>query len=189
MNEEILKVTPEGEFVWHQIADELIDSGDFSGAPSVLHILRRLRERDRLAAENEALKANLDRHMEVIMKGRAANEALNREIVATKMLAGNPQAIIDLQKELAALKQASEPVGYVTHSGMSAYINAGLNLDDDTPLYLHPALSYRDAERYRWLKSQAEEGHDGDLQILFRCDFDNWNNLDAAIDAAMEGGK
>ena len=102
-------------------------------------------DREELRAENEKLKANLDRHMEVIVKGRAANEALNREIVATKMLAGNPQAIIDLQKELAALKQASEPVGYVTHSGMSAYINAGLNLDDDTPLYLHPAPSDRDA--------------------------------------------
>ena len=201
MNEEILKVTPEGEFVWHQIADELIDSGDFSGAPSVLHILRRLRERDRLAAENEALKANLDRHMEVIMKGRAANEALNREIVATKMLAGNPQAIIDLQKELAALKQASEPVAEAVRND-KGYYELVWKLTDRSreiiPLYLHPAPSDRDAERYRWLR----EG--GGSKKYAICEFNEYEyegtldwyalgfkpeSIDAAIDAAMEGGK
>ena len=33
-------------------------------------------DREELRAENEKLKANLDRHMEVIVKGRKANEML-----------------------------------------------------------------------------------------------------------------
>ena len=49
-----------------------------------------------------------------------------------------------------------------------------------------------DAERYRWLKEHcAREFTDqGDLEISFRCDFDNFDNIDSAIDAAMkEQGK
>ena len=38
---------------------------------------------------------------------------------------------------------AQEPVGYVTNSGLSAVFNLGVNLDDDTPLYTHPAPSWQ----------------------------------------------
>lgn len=43
-----------------------------------------------------------------------------------------------------------------------------------------------DAERYRWLvqNSTREVSHIGDLGLHFNCDFDNWDNVDAAIDAA-----
>ena len=54
MNEEILRVTPDGEFIWHDNADNLIKTGDFSGSPPMPHILRRLRQRDALL---EALHA------------------------------------------------------------------------------------------------------------------------------------
>lgn len=45
-----------------------------------------------------------------------------------------------------------------------------------------------DAERYRWLKEHcAREFTDqGDLEISFRCDFDNFDNIDSAIDVAMK---
>lgn len=50
------------------------------------------------------------------------------------------------------------------------------------------AAEYKqDALRYRWLKEYCTtESYDGDLGLKFRCDFENWNHIDAAIDAAME---
>jgi hypothetical protein len=40
---EILKVTAEGEFIWHEDADRLIEEYDQDDAPAMKHILRRLR--------------------------------------------------------------------------------------------------------------------------------------------------
>lgn len=115
-----------------------------------------------LESEIERLKAELDEGYEI---NRATMTTLTRVIEERNKWASKCGSA---RGELAALKQASdgritpfntlnaasniktqpqvnEPVGYITHSGMSAYINAGLNLDDDTPLYLHPAPSDRDA--------------------------------------------
>jgi len=44
MTHEILKVTPTGDFVWHEDADRLIEEGDFTNSPSMQHILRALRK-------------------------------------------------------------------------------------------------------------------------------------------------
>ena len=55
---EVLRVTAEGEFIWNENADEMIASGDYSQYPSLRHILKALRENERLrdavAAEREA---------------------------------------------------------------------------------------------------------------------------------------
>ena len=40
---EILRVTPEGKFIWAENADEMIEKGDFSASPAMPHILRALR--------------------------------------------------------------------------------------------------------------------------------------------------
>lgn len=40
--QEVLRVTAEGEFVWHPDAYELIEHGDFKNAPGAQHLLRRL---------------------------------------------------------------------------------------------------------------------------------------------------
>lgn len=56
--EEVLRVTAEGEFIWNENADEMIASGDYSQYPSLRHVLKALRENERLrdavAAEREA---------------------------------------------------------------------------------------------------------------------------------------
>ena len=89
-----------------------------------------------LRAENERLKANLERHMEVIVKGREANEAL--------------------QKELAALK-ASEPVAITCAAltpGDVGYIRTLVNLPLEAKLFATPqpaSEDARDAARYREL--------------------------------------
>jgi len=41
---EILRVTPTGEFVWHPDADQMIVDGDFSNAPAMFYILLALRQ-------------------------------------------------------------------------------------------------------------------------------------------------
>ena len=40
---EVLRVTPEGKFIWAENADEMIETGDFSASPAMPHILRALR--------------------------------------------------------------------------------------------------------------------------------------------------
>ena len=56
--EEVLRVTAEGEFIWNENADEMIASGDYSQYPALRHVLKALRENERLrdavAAEREA---------------------------------------------------------------------------------------------------------------------------------------
>jgi hypothetical protein len=43
------------------------------------------------------------------------------------------------------------------------------------------------AERYRWLKANAvREKKLGDKYIEFHCDFESWNDIDAAIDKAIK---
>ena len=41
---EVLRVTPEGEFIWHEDADRMIEEGDFSQSPALPHILKVLRK-------------------------------------------------------------------------------------------------------------------------------------------------
>ena len=43
-SKEVLRVTLEGEFIWHPDADNLIAEGDFSQSPALPHILRALRK-------------------------------------------------------------------------------------------------------------------------------------------------
>lgn len=41
---QVLKVTAEGEFIWHEDADRLIEEGDYTGVPAMKHILKALRQ-------------------------------------------------------------------------------------------------------------------------------------------------
>lgn len=41
---EVLRVTAEGDFIWNERADHLIAHGDYSNSPSLRHILLALRE-------------------------------------------------------------------------------------------------------------------------------------------------
>lgn len=48
LNSYVLTVTPEGEFIWNENADQMIEEGDFKACPAMPHILRRLRMHDQL---------------------------------------------------------------------------------------------------------------------------------------------
>ena len=41
---QVLKVTADGEFIWHKDADRLIEEGDYTGTPAMKHILKALRQ-------------------------------------------------------------------------------------------------------------------------------------------------
>jgi hypothetical protein len=46
-----------------------------------------------------------------------------------------------------------------------------------------------DAERYRWLRdNRVSENDDGEKCVYFWCDFEHYDNVDAAIDAARAQG-
>ena len=50
---EVLRVMPNGEFIWHEDADQMIEDGDFTSSPALPHMLRKLR-----AAEKQELVAH-----------------------------------------------------------------------------------------------------------------------------------
>ena len=43
---EVLRVTSEGQFIWHEDADRMIEEGDFSHSPAMPYILKALRKRE-----------------------------------------------------------------------------------------------------------------------------------------------
>lgn len=52
---EVLRVTPDGQFIWHPEADNMIADGDFRFAPAMPHILRALREIEQIKARLKAV--------------------------------------------------------------------------------------------------------------------------------------
>jgi hypothetical protein len=85
---EALRVTAEGEFIWHPEADAMIEYGDFTSSPAMRHILRALRKA--LAAPD--LQVELD--------------ATNRQVEILS------DALAESRREIAALKAVQEPVAW-----------------------------------------------------------------------------
>ena len=53
LENEILRVTPTGEFIWHEDADRMIEQGDFSHSPAMPYILKALRKREWVGLTDE----------------------------------------------------------------------------------------------------------------------------------------
>jgi NADPH-dependent ferric siderophore reductase len=52
MNDEVLRVTAEGKFIWNQKADQMIAEGDYSANPALSYILKALRNSERIHASD-----------------------------------------------------------------------------------------------------------------------------------------
>jgi NADPH-dependent ferric siderophore reductase len=89
---EVLRVTPDGQFIWAENADYLIEHGDYAAAPSMPHILRALRERDHLHSLNAQL-------LEVLNHILAADD---EDLVAVHgtLVTNKARAAIAVAKEL-----------------------------------------------------------------------------------------
>ena len=70
---EVLRVTPEGEFIWHEDADRMIEEGDFSQSPALPHILKVLRKQRH---EQESVKDWIASHNAICALLRQAHDAL-----------------------------------------------------------------------------------------------------------------
>ena len=55
MDNEVLRVTPDGQFIWHTDADRIIEEGNFNFNPAMPHILRALRKREWVGLSDERL--------------------------------------------------------------------------------------------------------------------------------------
>ena len=80
------------------------------------------------------------------------------------------QAAEALRQALAQPEQ--EPVGYVTDSGKSAYILLGVDLEDDTPLYVAPPkddwVGLTDEEKQGVLEDATGDGGHVYYDTLFQ---------------------
>ena len=62
MDSEVLRVTQDGQFIWHPDADRMIEKGDFSFSPAMPHILRTLRKRKWVGLTNNELQPIADEY-------------------------------------------------------------------------------------------------------------------------------
>jgi hypothetical protein len=69
---EALRVTADGEFIWHPEADAMIENGDFTSSPAMRHILRALRKA--LVAPVQEM-TNIERHEQNVRKFLGAQPA------------------------------------------------------------------------------------------------------------------
>ena len=85
------------------------------------------------------------------------------------------QQISDLKAELAAAQALLPSVYYMDPPD-----------GGDVDLIEQLRRMAKDAARYRWLRNNAvREKPLGDKYIEFHCDFETWNDVDAAIDATL----
>ena len=56
MDNEVLRVTQDGQFIWHPDADRMIEEGDYSTSPAMPHILRVLRKREWVGLTDEEIE-------------------------------------------------------------------------------------------------------------------------------------
>lgn len=52
---EVLRVTKDGQFIWHEDADRMIEEGDFSFSPAMPHILKALRKQRKPLTDEEIM--------------------------------------------------------------------------------------------------------------------------------------
>jgi hypothetical protein len=184
---EALRVTADGEFIWHPEADAMIEYGDFTSSPAMRHILRALRKA--LVGSVQEPVATLWQHGEtgrtrITMPGditdcdarwfkasdlyttppaapdlQAELEATNRQVEILS------DALAESRREVAALKAVQEPVAFFDPQGKGFYwakpakIIAPVTVDvKPLPLYTTPpAAPVQEPMAWVDLLEQAEE--------------------------------
>ena len=73
---EVLRVTKDGQFIWHDDADRMIEEGDFSFSPAMPHILRVLRKQRQWVGLTQEEKNDLS--MEMVKAGKSVNWLTSR---------------------------------------------------------------------------------------------------------------
>ena len=69
MDNEVLRVTQDGQFIWHPDADRMIEEGNFNFNPAMPHILRALRKREWLRLTDDEIKEIVGPYGDAPIKG------------------------------------------------------------------------------------------------------------------------
>ena len=69
MYNEVLRVTQDGQFIWHPDADRMIEEGNFNFNPAMPHILRALRKREWLGLTDDEIKEIVGPYGDAPIKG------------------------------------------------------------------------------------------------------------------------
>jgi len=69
MDNEVLRVTQDGQFIWHPDADRMIEEGNFNFNPAMPHILRALRKREWLGLTDDEIKEIVGPYGDAPIKG------------------------------------------------------------------------------------------------------------------------
>lgn len=137
-----------------------------------------------LRAENNRLKAELA-SLTAGVKIQVPSNTMEYEL-SNWHRRGYGKAKEEMQKEIERLKAELKSI-----DGALDDPRANLTLTTAEIIWgikAELAEAKKDAERYRWLiKNAVREKNLGDRYIEFHCDFENWNNVTEAIDAAMKG--
>jgi hypothetical protein len=90
---EALRVTADGEFIWHPEADAMIEEGDFTSSPAMRHILRALRKA--LAAPVQEPYKGLSDHLAQATNGRVFVDPVTGDVGIETPAAPDLQAELD----------------------------------------------------------------------------------------------
>ena len=112
---EALRVTADGEFIWHPEADAMIEDGDFTSSPAMRHILRALRKalvhRGVAWLEMEGCQMTTDRALDLALEAlEHMLEDAKQERLTVEYWNECVDAITAIKLALAAPVQ--EPVAY-----------------------------------------------------------------------------
>jgi hypothetical protein len=161
---EALRVTADGEFVWHPEADAMIEEGDFTSSPAMRHILRALRKA--LAAPD--LQAELD--------------ATNRQVEILS------DALAESRREVAALKAVQEPIGYLfqhEETGLTTVVDVqqvewGFEKNNPRHQKIGPVYTTPPAAQRQWVGLTLAD------REKLRDQFEGWNYPAILVDAVAD---
>jgi hypothetical protein len=162
---EVLKVTQDGQFIWHPNADRLIEEGDYSNSPAMQHILRALRAKQEqgepvaIIHRNEYNEYRLEPHDSFDIKSIPFN--VDVSLYTTPPHSFFEDVADDLRVEIAELQ---DHVRLLEKQLAQQRTWVGLT-DDDKVLIKHDALfnQYMTAGEYADIVQQLTEARLKDL--------------------------
>ena len=141
---EILRVTPEGEFIWHEDADRMIEEGDFSQSPALPHILKVLRKQRH---EQEPVGQLLEDAF-----GRGQVMWFNKPKDESMLYTTPPQ------------RTKQEPVAFASH-GVINWI-ADKQFQHEANLYIAPQRTWVDLTRAQFAEILCDDRWQGRPELM-----------------------
>ena len=122
----------------------------------------------------------------VILLGEELDQLRSEMTKQARLLGISAEKELALRAENERLKKRCFPSKVLMIGDDGHYVSEAVFVEMER-LKAELTETKKDAERYRWLiKNAVREKNLGDRYIEFHCDFENWNNVTEAIDAAIQ---